>query len=420
MKRISGLVLAVVSFVLVLSACSGGTSITDDEQSGGEGEAAEGSKDVTIWFHYTGKQQEEFLSLIDEYNESQDQYEVEGEYVPFADVKKQLSVGVAGGTLPDMALMDVVDNAAFAEQGVLEDITSKVEEWGEIDNFYEGPVESATYDGKYYGLPVGSNALGLFYNEDLLKEAGIEEPPTTWDELKEDAKALTSDDTKGFAVSAVKSEEGAFQFYPFLRSAGADYDSLDSEGAVGAMTLLTDMIDDGSMGSDVVNATQDDLARQFAAGKLAMMVNGPWNIERLKEESPDMNFSISQIPKDEQFASVLGGENLTIIKDGNVDGAFDFLTWFLEPDRHETFTYETGVFPARKDVLENSDHWTEDPYLSGFVPIMDGAVPRGPSPQWPEISESIQIAIQESLTGTKSPEEALNKAAESVSETVDQ
>ena len=43
------------------------------------------------------------------------------------------------------------------------------------------------------------------------------------------------------------------------------------------------------MSKEVLNATQDDLARQFAAGQLAMMINGSWNIERL-EEAEDLNY----------------------------------------------------------------------------------------------------------------------------------
>lgn len=419
LKKVGSIFLLLL--LLVLAACSG-DSITDDasnEENDEGAKNAEQQKDVTIWFYYTGKQQELFLEALDEYNNAQDVYEVKGEYVPFPDIKKQLSVGLAGGTLPDMVQMDVVDNAAFAEQGVLEDITSLVEEWGEADSFYEGPLQSVTYNDGYYGLPVGSNALGLFYNVDMFEEAGVE-PPATWDELIKTAELLTDSDQKGFAISAVKSEEGAFQFYPFLRSAGAEYTELSSDEAVKSLELLTQLKEDGSMGSDVVNATQDDLARQFGQEKLAMMVNGPWNIERLKEENPDLNFAITQIPKDEQFASALGGENLVIIKDSNVEGAFDFLTWFLEADRTETFSAETAVFPARKDALENSDFWSDDQHLSGFVPIMDVADPRGPSPQWPEISEAIQIALQEALTGTKTPAEALDDAQQKVDKILNQ
>lgn len=413
MKKVS--VLAIALLLFLLAACGGGNSITDDSAQGGK-EDASGKKTVNIWYYYSGKQQELFDDLIKQYNESQDQYTLEGEYVPFADTKKQLSIGAAGGTLPDLVIMDVVDNAAFAAQGVLADITHKVNEWGKADALYEGPLKSAMYDDKYYGLPVGSNALGLFYNEDLLKEAGVDAPPATWDELVKVSEKLTKDGVKGFAVSAVKTEEAAFQFYPFLRSAGADYDSLDSEASIEALKLYKTLVDNGSMASNVVNATQDDLARQFANGQLAMMVNGPWNIERIKGENPELNFGTTQIPMDPNgvYASVLGGENIAIIKDKNIDGAFDFITWLLEPERLETFSAETGVFPVIKEVLETSDFWKNDKHLSGFVSIMDGAEPRGPHPEWPAISDAIQVAVQEALTNTKSPEDALKKAAETV------
>jgi len=414
MKKVS--VLAITMLLFLLAACGGGNSITEDSSQGGGESDTSGKETVSIWYYYSGKQQELFDDLINQYNESQNQYVLEGEYVPFADTKKQLSIGAAGGTLPDLVIMDVVDNAAFAAQGVLADITEKVNEWGKADTLYEGPLKSAMYEDKYYGLPVGSNALGLFYNEDLLKEAGIEAPPATWDELVEVAQKLTKSGVKGFAVSAVKTEEAAFQFYPFLRSAGADYDSLDSEGAIKALELYKTLVDNGSMGSEVVNATQDDLARQFSNGQLAMMVNGPWNIERIKGENPTLNFGTTQIPMypNGEFASVLGGENIAIIKDKNIDGAFDFITWLLEPQRLETFSAETGVFPVIQEVLETSDFWKNDKHLSGFVPIMDGAEPRGPHPEWPAISEAIQIAVQETLTDTKSAEDALKKAAETV------
>ncbi|MDI5790032.1 extracellular solute-binding protein [Bacillus licheniformis] len=67
------------------------------------------------------------------------------------------------------------------------------------------------------------------------------------------------------------------------------------------------------MSKEVLNATQDDLARQFAAGQLAMMINGSWNIERL-EEAEDLNYGITYIPKDQTFASALGGENIAVVK----------------------------------------------------------------------------------------------------------
>ena len=406
-KGIIALVLG-LTMSLFLTACGGGNG-----SSSGNTEN-DGKTVIKVWHYFTGKQKTEFESLAETYNKTQSKVKVVTEYVPFDEIKKQLSVGVAGGTLPDIVFMDSVDNASFAAMGVLEDLTDRINQWGQAENFYEGPLNSTKYNGRYYGLPYETNCLALFYNKDMFEKAGIKEPPKTWDELRAVAKKLTNSEHYGFAISAVKSEESTFQFYPFLISAGADYQNINSPEGVKALTLFVDLIKDGSMSKDVLNATQDDIAKQFAAGKVAMMINGPWNISRIEEDAPDLNYGIAMIPKDKKNVSVLGGGNLTIVKGKHVDEAWEFLTWLEDPKQLEPYAAKTNIFPPRKDVLETSDHWKNDKYLSAFIPVLDVAVPRGPSPKWPEVSEAIQLAIQQALTQTESPQKALDTAAQTI------
>ncbi|SFM23173.1 ABC transporter substrate-binding protein [Salibacterium qingdaonense] len=407
-----GLVSAVITF-MVLGACgSNDGSTSSSEEENNEGDSAD---EILVWDYFTGVQQEKFYELVEEYNNSQDEVIVKTEYVPFDEIKKQLSVGSAGSNLPDMVFMDNVDNAAFAEQGILTDLTEQIENWDQTEQFLEGPLDSTMYDGKYYGLPVTSNTLGLYYNEDMFEEAGISNPPETWSDLKDTASQLTQGSVQGFGMSAAKSEESTFQFYPFLLSAGADYKSLGSDGATQALSLVNELVDNGSMSSSVINATQDDLARQFSTGNLAMMINGTWNIERIKSENPDLHFNIAEIPKAEKHASTLGGANLTSVAGGNVEASWDFMKWLTSPEQLTDYTAETGVFPPRQDILNESNHWSEDKHLSSFLPIMEYAQARGPSPEWPNVSEAIQLALQESLTDSKSPEQAMKDAAEEVS-----
>lgn len=378
------------------------------------GEDSKTAKEVKVWDYFTGKQQELYHKLVDQYNRSQDRYQVVTQYIPFNEVKKQLSVGAAGNALPDAVFLDNVDNASFAAMGILEDLTDRIEKWGQTGQFYDGPLSSARYEDKYYGIPFASNALALFYNKDLFRDGGVAEPPKTWAELRKAAQKLSKGHTKGFAMSAAKSEEGAFQFYPFLLSSGAGIDGLQSGKAVSSLRFLTDLVKDGSMDKDVLNATQDDLARQFAAGQLAMMINGSWNIERLKE-AEQLDYGITFIPKDKEYASALGGENIAAVKGKNTDGAWDFITWLLDPKRLEALTAETGVFPPRRDIIEQSDHWKTDQNLKAFIPIMDIASARGPSKDWPKISEALQTALQEALSESKTPEDALGDATQKIS-----
>lgn len=105
---------------------------------------------------------------------------------------------------------------------------------------------------------------------------------------------------------------------------------------------------------------------------------------------------------------------MAVVKGKNTDGAWDFITWLIDPERLETLTAETGVFPPRKDLLESSSHWKTDDNLKAFIPIMEIASARGPSKNWPKISEALQTALQEALSESKTPKEALDEAAQKI------
>ena len=133
------------------------------------------SGDVTIWYYWeTPGHQEALDHIIQEFNGQQDKIKVQAKYVPFADFKKQLSVGASAGELPDIVILDNPDHASYAAMGIFADITDRFD----VSTYYPGPVNSCTLDGKLYGVPFGSNDLVLFYNEDMLAEAGCEVPKT--------------------------------------------------------------------------------------------------------------------------------------------------------------------------------------------------------------------------------------------------
>src|SRR5699024_2208966 len=131
-------------------------------------------------------------------------------------------------------------------------------------------------------------------------EAGISEPPETWDELLEDSADLKDEGITPFGMAGSKTEQTTFHFYPLLLSAGGDYKNWSSDEAVHALEFETKLFKKGYMNKNVLNSDQDDINTQFGAGKIAMMINGPWNIERLKENYSDLDFGTAKIPKDEK------------------------------------------------------------------------------------------------------------------------
>lgn len=364
---------------------------------------------VLMWSYMVGEQGKALNQIVQEYNEKQDNYKVEIEYVPFGDMKKKYSMGMVADVLPDIGIIDNPDMAAFASLGLFADITSKVNAWGETDKYFDGPLKSAMLENKYYGLPLTSNCLAMYYNKSIFEELNLE-VPTTWDELIEVGEKIKSSNLYPLAISAVKTEEGVFQYLPWYLSTGATVEKADSKESIKALEFFEEMLDKGIISPEVISWTQSDVYRQFSSGKAAMMINGPWNIVGLTKDSPDLDFGIALVPRDKQFASVLGGENFGIIKSGNVDGAWDFLQYYSSKEVMNKFISQTGYFPPRKDVANENKIWTEDPILKVFMDQMKYAAPRGPSAKWPQISAALAEGLQKGLSDNFSAEEAMKDA----------
>jgi multiple sugar transport system substrate-binding protein len=297
---------------------------------------------------------------------------------------------------------------------MLLDLTPYIEasEVVKVEDIYPGPLASVTYEGGIYGLPRGANTIALYYNADKFREAGLDpdDPPATWDELYETAKALTDPEgnTYGLAFSAVGTEEGTFQFLPWLQMTGGDYSNINTEGAARALNLWKQFIDEGIASPDTLIRSQWDSTGTFNAGSAAMAISGPWEIPRMSEEA-QFEWRVALLPVPEEGAeraSALGeGDNVILANSDNPDEAFAFLE-FLYGDMDRVWN-DFGYLPA--SAVEVTDPKYPEAYAV-FEESMKYARNRGPEPNWPQVSGAIQTAIQATLTGQATAEEALAEA----------
>lgn len=413
LRKVTAIGLTAAITVAVLAGCgeSGGTAGKgDDTSTTDEGAAAKAEsgtpEDVTIWYYWeTEGHQVALDKVIKDYNESQDGYQVTAKYVPFADFKKQLSIGASADELPDIAILDSPDHASYATMGIFEDLTGKFD----VDSYYEGTVSSCTLDGKLYGVPFGANCLALYYNEDMLEEKNCS-VPTTWEELMDAAKTLTTDSVTGLAFSSVQNEEGTFNFTPWLWSTGASSYEMNSEGGIKALTFAKDLIASGVMSKECTNWTQGDVMNQFISGNVAMMINGPWQIPTMQEEAPDLNWNVTLIPKDAEYASCLGGENYAVIKGRNTEGALHFLEYATEEAQVKYLMDAFGYISADQSIAESQ--FEEGSVYEKFVEELQYARARGPLADWPSVSDAISLAFNQVMTGVLTPEDAAAQAQE--------
>jgi multiple sugar transport system substrate-binding protein len=371
--------------------------------------AAAGATTLTWWDYFgddttSGSMQ----AQLDRYMAANPNVKIERTAIAFGDLKQKILQGAAANQLPDVLVIDNPDHQAFAALGVLEDLTDRIKEWGQADQYFDGPWASTVYQGKNYGIPNNSNCIVLWCNDELLSAAGVT-PPTTWDELQTAAAALTKDDVFGLAVSGVKTEEGTFQWLPWLWGAGSDIPTINDAGGQQALQLWVDLVNNGYMSKEILAWTQQDARIQFQQRKAAMMINGPWQIPAMKEESADLKWTVAVIPQGKQGASILGGENYSIVKGKNVDAAWDVLRWTQEPENLKTFIIEGGRLSSRKDFAQDP-YFQNDPVLKVFNDQLAVAKPRAYGSKYPEISNAIQIAIQAAVSGQSDTKAALDEA----------
>jgi len=352
---------------------------------------------------------------VAEWNKSHEDVKIEMRFIPFADLKREITKAIITNTVPDIVTLDNPDHASFAAMGALADITEYVEKWGQADLYFEAPWSTTMYEGRNYGIPLFADTIVLFYNEDMLTEAGLEGPPETWADLREYAEKLTDKEkgVRGLSMCLRKSEDGAFQFLPFLQMGGGDIYHLDAPEAAAGLELLTDMYQNGWIVPEAIQFDQGSAMGAFASQNAAMVIDGPWDLYQL--EDVDFEWGVALLPYKEDVgikSSALGGETIAIMKNSdNIEEAWEFIKWTQRRDVVEQMCIKGGRLPPRRDVTEESDYWKNDPVWNVFLEQLKYAKPRGPHPRWPEISNELQLALQKCLTGQATPEEALKEAA---------
>ncbi|GGW82235.1 ABC transporter substrate-binding protein [Streptomyces galilaeus] len=372
------------------------------------GSANVGTATLTWWDYFTlDNFQPGMMRLIRDIEAGVSDVKIERRTFPFAELERQITLGAISGDLPDIAIVDNVSMNTLGGSNLLADLTDRAERWGQAGQYYKGPWRGCQVGGKTLGIPNNSNCLALYYNTRMLKAAGVE-PPTTWDELASAAQRLTSGDRYGLALSAIKTEEGVFQFLPFLWQAGGDLDTFGTDGAT-ALSFLDDLIAKGSLSEQCVGWTQQDVNTRFLNQRAAMQINGPWQIPTLKKA--DFEWNVVALPRDKEAATCLGGENWVLMANSkHLDKAWEVLEYTQRPPVLVPYLVAFGELPARKDLADEGA-WASDPALRLFLSQLPLARPRQYGAHYAEASQAVAEAEQAVLTGSPSPSAAAKTAA---------
>ena len=201
---------------------------------------------------------------------------------PYGDYLNQLKISAANGTAPYVAHIKAEWLPELLEMGVVKDIKPYVS--ADVVAEYNPATIAAVSNGDaMVAMPWFGNTYAMYCNTALMEQAGIKEMPTTWEELLDDAYAISDlgEGIYGLAIpnsNGVEAGEG-YNILPILWAYGADYRdtegklALNSENAVKAFECIKGLIDDGV--STTVGNSFKDLRRLFGEGKIGFY----WDLE---------------------------------------------------------------------------------------------------------------------------------------------
>lgn len=188
--------------VSILLLCTMGVSLISGCGTAKQAEAtktADGKVEVDFWYSGGKTAVNVVQDIVDEFNESQDKYEVKTTtQADYTETYEKLQAGIAGNNAPDMALLDVDKSRNLSEKNLIEDLSSYVEADTDFnaDDFL--PVfynQGKDENGKLFALPAYGTTQVLYYNVEAFKNAGIDpESIKTWQDLADAAKKMTSAD----------------------------------------------------------------------------------------------------------------------------------------------------------------------------------------------------------------------------------
>jgi multiple sugar transport system substrate-binding protein len=409
-----------------IMGCAAGAALTIGSGiSGGIGVAAADEVRVVVSY-YSAQTGPIFEAMAEEFEKNNPDIDIQIEVVNWDNLEQKLTTDVAGGTAPDVSIIGTRWLAGYVQEGIAEPLDEYMSDEFK-SQFIDVFMSPSVFDGETYGLPVAASARAMYYNKALFEQAGIAEPPSTWDELKDAAAKIAAlgDDTYGFGIQGKEIETDAYWYYAFWTHGGELLENgksgIASEAGVQAANLYKSMIDAGLTQPGVTGYNRENLQDLFKQGRLGIILTGPWLRGQMKDEAPDVEYGIAPIPEGTTKATYGVTDSIIIFSSSDVkEDAWKFLeeAAFTDKWRRE-FTLKEGFVPVFKSVAEDP-HFADDPELAAFTSMLPNAKFAPIIPNWEEMADATTRALQQIYLGEAPPEQALGDAAARINELLEE
>lgn len=397
----------------------GGNKEAADAEGEASGDTADVNEDGTVnnpeavqvdenklvfWSLFSGGDGGFMDEIIADYNSKGPSKEVQSIMLVWADYYTKLQTAVAAGKGPDIGVSHVSKLPELVDQGVVEPIDSYLEQMGfDMSSVYaSNSIDSVTFDGQIYAIPLDTHAEILYYNTDILERAGValnadgQLDINSWDEFKaimDQCKAVLEDGET--TLSMTNAGDDPYRIWwatyfqmggtPLVNDDGTEV-TLDMDIAKKAAETVKSLFEDGYIIEGI-----DDHQQLFQSGKAAFATCGTWATGAF-EKTENLNFGAQAWPKLFDNDSCWADSH-TMILPVNPDrteeeslAAVEFLVGASGDGG--TIWAGSGQIPSNMSVLE-SDEYLGMPYRSSYKSALQTAVLPSKNPHFYAMKDGI-------------------------------
>ncbi|MBT1172215.1 extracellular solute-binding protein [Bifidobacterium sp. MA2] len=289
-----------------------------------------------------------------------------------AGYQQTLQTRISGGQLADVYVAPPEQLNDLVKNGVAKDLTDE----SFMDRIGDTNKAQSTIDGKVYSMSVTAWTNAYAYNKDLLAKAGYDSIPETWDEFIDMLKALKNAGVDkpylepkaglGALVEGWIGYDSSKQSKSIDQQIG-DGDSTFAKSYTKYYKEWAKLFDAGVMGSEVTGLADDQVRSEFAAGRLAVMPSGYWDVNTFKDAG--INFAFGRMPMlhkgDTPYApgSADSGYAINAKIDGKkLENAEKFLDFLSSKEGLKLIQDNIGLIPATKNYTPEIDKTFSEPY----------------------------------------------------------
>ena len=363
-----------------------------------------------LFMKQAGYSEDDINPITDQFQKDNPNITVVQTWVQYEELLPKILAAAASGGY-DVIPGDCIWTPQLAQAGLVKDMTAQIKALN-LNDIWQGCIDSLVYKGKYYGMPFLNDVKYLFYNKKMLADAGFNAPPKTWDEMNQMSQVIKQKGIVQYPVAWCWAQAEALicDYTAIAASFGAKFTdannapTLNSPQAKAALDYMYGTIQSGITNPKSLEMLEDDVLGTFCSGNAAFGLN--WTYMYNSAQDPTTSSIVGQcgiaiIPGTSAAVSAtVNGGMPSMIPSGckNPEAAWKYIQYLSSKDVQAE--HSLNALPIWKSLYDDPRVIAANPDVVPVAKIQYAYLVNRPQvPYYSELSTTMQVEIQNVLLG---------------------